>query len=182
MSKTLERHNSTKPARARWLLAILGALLVVALATWLSLNALGNSGSQGQDAGNEPEGGVAVAAGEAEDQGPAEPITRFEGATSGDWPDAPEDSVGCGYVAERLGTIHQDVQLQGVEAIRGWLDAIDDLQGDPSVTEHGQQFDAVKRSWSTVLAAEADEEQDSEKQLEEAEQSLEVLIKSVECN
>ncbi|PQZ97031.1 hypothetical protein CQ017_15525 [Arthrobacter sp. MYb224] len=182
MSNTLERQKNSKPARTRWLLAILGALLVVALATWLIINALGGSGPQGQDAGNEPEGGGAVAAGEAEDQGPAEPITTFEGATSGDWPDAPQDSVGCGYVAERLGTINQDVQLQGVDAIRGWLDAIDDLQGDPSVTEHSQQFDAVKRSWSTVLAMEADEEQDGEKQLEEAEQSLEVLIKSVECN
>ncbi|GAA0202458.1 hypothetical protein [Glutamicibacter creatinolyticus] len=182
MSSTLEKRKNDKPPRARRTLIIAGLVLIAGLAAWMFVGALGGTNPPIWGGGNGTDGQEAISANEAQDQGPAEPITTFEGAMSGDWPQQAEDSVGCGYVVERLNAINQQVRTEGVEAMREWLEAMSDLQGDPAVAEAGQQFDTVKRTWSTVLGAEADQEAGSEQQLKEAQEALDGLIASIDCN
>lgn len=79
------------------------------------------------------------------------PVTKFEDAKPSNWPTG--KTTGCTYVLKRLDGIQTDINASGVDGMRNWLDAIDDLQGDPSMVEHSPGFDAVKRTWSTALAA-----------------------------
>lgn len=181
MSRTLDGRKTDKPSRNRLPLVIMALVVIAGLATWLIINSLGAPNPLMQGDGNGTDGQVAIAAGESQDQAPVEPITTFEGAMSGEWPEA-EESVGCTYVVERLTAISQEVHSEGVTAMRSWLGALDDLQGDPAVADATAQFDTVKRTWSTVLAADANKEQSSSDELNTAEESLEELIANIDCN
>lgn len=66
--------------------------------------------------------------------------------------------------------------------MRGWLDAMSDLQADPGVAEASGDFDTVKRVWSTALASADEQGNIDEAQLAEGKQALDDLILAVDCN
>lgn len=110
----------------------------------------------------------------------AAPITEFEDAMSSDWPEG--KTTGCSYVVDRLDTIQSDVEITGIEGMRKWLDAIDDLHGDASMRDHSSEFDAVKRTWSTALAAAEDPEGSAGKQtLKDGTAALHELKNGIDC-
>lgn len=122
---------------------------------------------------------------EAENNDPnavkAAPVTKFEDAMPTDWPKG--KTTGCSYVVDRLEQIHSDVETSGIEAMRKWLDAIDDLQGDASMLDHSMEFDAVKRTWSTALSmAEEPENSDAKQSLKDGSAALYKLTDGIDCS
>ncbi|GAA4373692.1 hypothetical protein [Paeniglutamicibacter cryotolerans] len=110
----------------------------------------------------------------------AAPVTKFEESKPSNWPKG--KTTGCTYVQTRLEEIQADVKSSGVEAMRNWLDAIDDLQGDASMSSDAPGFDAVKRTWSTALAAaEETGNADGGQAFTEGAAALRQLVDGIQC-
>lgn len=159
--------------RAAVLLAILAAVILAGVSLW--------AWGTGQTPPNPaPEGQQqAQPATDEQDAQSIPPVTSFDGAKSGDWPEG--ESTGCAYTTDRLTGIQQGVTATGAEAMRQWYDALDDLQGDAALAKYSADFDTVKRVWSTALAASESEAENADALVRDGQQSLEELVATINC-
>ncbi|WP_431711841.1 hypothetical protein [Glutamicibacter uratoxydans] len=176
-SKVEERtKRATGHRRMRTLLVVLLAAAVL-LALWLAQGA-GWFGNQ-QSASDGQSGAEVVTIAELEAEKQVPPVLSFEDSKPSDWPEG--ETTGCTYVHEQFQKIADDVDARGLDAMRYWLDALDELEGDPEMDQYSQQFMEIKREWSTVLAAAEAEDADTASLLAQGEESLDKLREGTGC-
>lgn len=178
-TKIRPREGSTGKKRP---ILLLVAIILAAAAVWIIVAVLsgGMNANQGAEAPQDGADPNAAAVGIADEESFVEPVTGFEETKPDDWPEG--ETIGCEYVVARLALVQESLEADGLNGMRQWLDAIDDLQGDPAMEELSTDFETVKREWSTVLAqAETEENADMEQLLAQGTQSLKDLQDKAQC-
>lgn len=95
------------------------------------------------------------------------------------WPKGP--TTGCAYVSVQLEASKEAVDSDGVDAVRGLLAPMEDLQGDPAAAKVSQDFDSIRRLWSTAVS-EADNGDTAQKRLVEADKLISSVLTKLKCS
>ncbi|MGO2123672.1 hypothetical protein [Glutamicibacter arilaitensis] len=179
MGTKLNERKKKPEAGRRWG-PTLTLVLVVAglvLGLWLA-QAAGWFGAEQQAPGGQ-KGPDAATMADLEAEQSVPPVLSFEDSKPSDWPEG--DTTGCGYVHEQFQKIADDVDARGLDGMRTWLAALDELEADPQMDQYAQHFMEIKREWSTVLAAAESEGADSAALLDQGKNSLTKLSESTGC-